>query len=433
MDPLSVASEIADHLCRECHTHRDQCTWLGTIQQGAPGTGALRFSYETVGPTLYAGTAGIALFLAEVSVRTRDRRQARIAGAAIRHAMSHADEVPHDTRYGFYSGKIGIAHTAARLACLLGRADLLSEARRLLNQVKRSRRSGAMLDVIAGAAGAIAPLLQLARVLDDQELGRLAHHLGLAIMRRAQKRSYGWSWGSDATGFATGKNLTGFAHGAAGFGWSLFELYHQTRDRRFLGAARNAFRYENHWFRKDEDNWPDFRDLGVQSSTQVPCRMAWCHGAPGIGLSRLAALSIRPSQRYRTDVEASLRSTIRAIEMTDPKSENDSSPCHGSAGLAEFAIMASEGFSDHRALDLTLELAASRAERYAGATAKWPCGVVRGTNPSLMLGHAGIGYFYLRLYDRLVPSILLPASAMSRVTAAAVPAPSETRQPTSEG
>ena len=39
----------------------------------------------------------------------------------------------------------------------------------------------------------------------------------------------------------------------------------------------------------------------------------------------------------------------------------------------------------------------------------WPCGVVSGgETPNLMLGTAGIGYFYLRLYDSAaVPSVLM--------------------------
>jgi hypothetical protein len=31
----------------------------------------------------------------------------------------------------------------------------------------------------------------------------------------------------------------------------------------------------------------------------------------------------------------------------------------------------------------------------------WPCGISGGQTPNLMLGLAGIGYFYLRLYDNV--------------------------------
>jgi lantibiotic modifying enzyme len=51
---------------------------------------------------------------------------------------------------------------------------------------------------------------------------------------------------------------------------------------------------------------------------------------------------------------------------------------------------------------------------------RWPCGVTDGDEtPNLMLGTAGIGYFYLRLYDPgNVPSVLiLPVPAREPVPA----------------
>ncbi|HYP18471.1 MAG TPA: lanthionine synthetase LanC family protein, partial [Chloroflexia bacterium] len=47
--------------------------------------------------------------------------------------------------------------------------------------------------------------------------------------------------------------------------------------------------------------------------------------------------------------------------------------------------------------------------QYGQQRMPWPCGVMGGgENPSLMLGLAGIGYFYLRLYDPdKVPSVLM--------------------------
>lgn len=53
---------------------------------------------------------------------------------------------------------------------------------------------------------------------------------------------------------------------------------------------------------------------------------------------------------------------------------------------------------------LVWEAAAAGAARFAGPPASWPCGVRRGSNPSLMIGLAGIGYFFLGLADPAVPS-----------------------------
>jgi hypothetical protein len=44
---------------------------------------------------------------------------------------------------------------------------------------------------------------------------------------------------------------------------------------------------------------------------------------------------------------------------------------------------------------------------YAVPGKQWPCGISVGCTPGLLLGLAGIGYFYLRLYRPSIPSILL--------------------------
>jgi len=52
------------------------------------------------------------------------------------------------------------------------------------------------------------------------------------------------------------------------------------------------------------------------------------------------------------------------------------------------------------------EVAHAGIERYAKRGHPWPCGM-NGDTPNLMLGLAGIGYFYLRLAIPAIPSILL--------------------------
>jgi hypothetical protein len=55
------------------------------------------------------------------------------------------------------------------------------------------------------------------------------------------------------------------------------------------------------------------------------------------------------------------------------------------------------------------------ADRFEAAGLPWPCGVQNaGETPNLLLGVAGIGYFFLRLYDsQTIPTVLLPASRTS--------------------
>ena len=48
-------------------------------------------------------------------------------------------------------------------------------------------------------------------------------------------------------------------------------------------------------------------------------------------------------------------------------------------------------------------------EKYGHSRLPWPSGVIsKQKTPGLMMGIAGTGYFFLRLYDRSFETILLP-------------------------
>jgi lantibiotic modifying enzyme len=183
-------------------------------------------------------------------------------------------------------------------------------------------------------------------------------------------------------------------------------LYRRTEETRFLEGALEAFRYENHWFQPAEDNWPDFR-WHDGSDAPAPCMVAWCHGAPGIGLARLAALRIRGGASLRNDVEAAVRASKRALVDPDGPPDPDFCLCHGQAGIAAFLLSAGAALGDVEAREVALTTAATAARRFAGAPHTWPVGARRVSSPSLMTGLAGIGYFYLGLADPRLPSILL--------------------------
>ena len=54
-----------------------------------------------------------------------------------------------------------------------------------------------------------------------------------------------------------------------------------------------------------------------------------------------------------------------------------------------------------------LAVADAGIERYLEREDDWPCGVGAGENPSLMVGMAGIGHFYLRLGAPQVPEVVI--------------------------
>ena len=82
--------------------------------------------------------------------------------------------------------------------------------------------------------------------------------------------------------------------------------------------------------------------------------------------------------------------------------------CHGLGGNAELFIMAADVLDDERYRTVAESIGDRGIQSIHLNRNPWPCGILGGgESPTLLLGTAGIGYFYLRLYDSAVPSILL--------------------------
>lgn len=408
-DALAVAVEIADHLCQRAIVGGRQATWMGFQPQYDPSSGEIAPAFGTLGPDLYGGTSGIALFLAETSRHSADPTHRRTAERAMVHAAARLSTMPRERGLGMYTGGVGVAYAAIRVGTILEKPDLVRQARGFLGNLRGKRLGTPALDVISGAAGAIPTLLMLRGAVGQPDLDRLVRRLGNMLMAKAHKSRIGWSWGPDATGFRPVRNLTGFSHGAAGIGWALLELHHHFGEGKFLEGALHAFRYENHWFRPERDNWPDFR-LFDGRSEEAPCFTAWCHGAPGIGLSRLRAWQIRGTEDHRRDAEAAVRAALATLAEVSDTEERDFTLCHGLGGICDFLWWAAGILGNEEARHMVHGIAAAAAQRYRGTPERWPVGVAGGVSPSLMIGQAGIGHFYLRLADPSVPSVLMIGS-----------------------
>jgi lantibiotic modifying enzyme len=84
--------------------------------------------------------------------------------------------------------------------------------------------------------------------------------------------------------------------------------------------------------------------------------------------------------------------------------------CHGQAGNADVLISGSQLLGEENPLRSAEAIAQEGMERYERRRIPWPCGLPNANEtPDLMLGLAGIGYFYLRLADpERIPSVLSP-------------------------
>src|SRR5262249_25133056 len=127
--------------------------------------------------------------------------------------------------------------------------------------------------------------------------------------------------------------------------------------------------------------------------------MAWCHGATGIGLSRLRAWRLTGTSARLDEARVALATTVRALEAGLQAPSHGFSPCHGDAGNAEVPRLAAQLLDAPEHARVAERVGWAGIERFGASGLPWPCGVPNGgETPSLMLGLAGIGHFYLRLY-----------------------------------
>ena len=81
--------------------------------------------------------------------------------------------------------------------------------------------------------------------------------------------------------------------------------------------------------------------------------------------------------------------------------------CHGIAGNADILMQIAHLARSADLHPVVLSAARTGIERHHDS-GDWPCGVPGGDQtPGLLLGLAGIGHFYLRLHDAMVPSPLM--------------------------
>lgn len=422
---LEAAAALGARLCREAVWAGGRCNWVGDAQE--PGPGEWVVVQRALGPVLYDGTAGVALFLARLHAATGERPFATAARGALRQAISAVGRVGPPVSIALHSGLTGIAWALAEAGDALGDSAWTEKAARLAGPLADVEPNARAVDVITGSAGAIPVLLGLARRLERPALAEAAARHGEFLLGAARRGPQGWSWRT--LDMPCRADLTGYSHGAAGIGLALLELAAATGDARFREGADEAFRYEAHAFSPQHGNWPDYRVFGdpaAAAALPVSCSMAWCHGAPGIGLSRLRAWRLTGDAARLAEARTALATTIGALEAGLASGGYGFSLCHGDAGNAELPLEAAKALGEPPLALVAERVGRAGIERHGAPGLPWPCGVPNGgETPGLMLGLAGIGNFYLRLYDSArFPSVLLVTPDQPAVQpTAVVPAP----------
>lgn len=413
-DFLTAGCIVGDRLEELALRGEEDVTWFG-IQL----VSGKFWTLNPVGMGLYDGLSGIALFLGYLGSVTAEERYTALAERSLvmmrQHYEAIKDKLPASPANwslplsAFAESPASAIYVYSHLGTLWGRSELFVEAEELAQLLPPYIEQDKSFDIITGAAGCIGALLSLYRCKPSDATIAVAVQCGEHLLEQAQPEERGIAW-ADTISEAT-KPLTGFSHGASGIAWALIELAALSGEQRFRDAALEALAYEQSVFSHKLQNWPDFRELSTpnqivtDNQTDTEKHMAtWCHGAPGIGLSRLAMLehlNSLDSVGVRTDIDIALRTTLEI------GSSGNHSLCHGTLGNLELFLKASQVLDDEALQETTDQIATSILNDVNENSARTgvPLGV---ETPGLMTGISGIGYQFLRLAaPTQVPSVLL--------------------------
>lgn len=262
---------------------RGQPEWLGIDLEDD----CQSFQFGLIGHSLYSGTTGLALLFARLAMVADVQESAlwlQRASACLAGLLQLADEPRSERLYRLVRDQgYGITGTGGMLLALQllqqgGLDGAEAVAHRLIDQLRPERlQADEVLDLVGGISGLLGPLLNSSH----PRARELALVCGEHLLHQ-QGEDGGWRQASPAAS-AGRPALTGLSHGAAGIAAALARLAAVSGDSRFAAAVARAVAYERSVFNPVHANWPDFR------FTDQPDQFmwSWCHGAPGILLSRL--------------------------------------------------------------------------------------------------------------------------------------------------
>ena len=409
---LAAAGALAERLGALALRGENSVNWIGLSF-----VGQRQWTLIPLSPDLYNGTLGVALFLAYAGEVLGEERHTALARLALDGVFRQLGALETEVRradsqvsLGGYNGLGSVIYTMAHAGALWGDSEYLAKAESLAELVPLLVPRDQTFDIISGGAGCILNLLALRHCTGSEAAVAAARLCGDHILAHARPVGRGVAWDAD---LPSSSPLTGFSHGAAGIAHALLELAAETGDERYEQCARGAIEYERSTFSHEHQNWPDFRENdapGGGGASGIPYMTTWCHGAVGIGLSRLHALRRLADDELRAEVAAAVRTTFAESFGISH------SICHGDVGNLEFLFEAGRVLGDDELLERAARATAGLldgVERHG-----WVCGTPRGIEtPGLMTGLAGIGYGLLRIAEPgRVPSVLTLGRPKAHVT-----------------
>ena len=391
-DIAAIIADIAERVASLAFCHDEGVFWIDTID--ASNTKTTGFFAGPTGIDLYSGLSGYLLFFGEVERVLQLEKYEEIIvrlERTIFAALNQSKNKDYVTGGGFSGEVSSLFALTQRLRHEPGEFARIACAR-VLDLIEQNLHRDTVYDIIAGSAGIICSLLEYSWWSHDTRAIDLAERCGDHLIANATEQPQGLAWLT----LPDCPPLGGFAHGTAGIAYSLFRLFVATGQARFRAAAERALAYDRATYSEALGNWRDLRRWAPSEDC-----VAWCHGAVGVGLSRIGLKRLGADDDHLEQEIAQAVCKIVYAQCTNH------SLCHGGFGSLEF-LSEVKPLVGERTLqqkiddymeDRLYELKIGGMYTDSGTETL-----------NLMLGITGVAYTLLRQLDASAPSVLLLGS-----------------------
>lgn len=372
----------------------DKCNdinWLN-IDIGNGG----QWIYSPQDAYLYSGVLGNGLFFTILYDITKNNTYKDVIEKILKSAEYLTKDIDENNISAFL-GKASLAYCYYFMGLKFNRNDLIEKAIYYILSCKNYIENDKNFDIVSGCAGTLIVALNIFNKYNNKEILDVAINSGEHLIKYCIEKDNSIGWPTPAGG---GQILSGMSHGSAGIAWALIELYKVVKDERYLCLASKAINFERKIYNREQNNWintKNKKDL-IQNGFTDPVN--WCHGAPGLGISRIKCYDIFKDDSIIEEIQDSINKTLKeGFGGSDCL-------CHGTMGNIELLIMANKLFYKENYL-LKARRIVSNLIKDANID-QWHCGIPQNFQvTSFMTGLSGIGYQLLRLTKpKLIPSVL---------------------------
>lgn len=388
-----LLEEVTGGLCQAAIWHMDRATWLvsdirpkseqssgGSVVSSYGDKSAWETFNRSANSTIYDGVTGIAFALSQLTRSIYNPAIRQAAMGAFHQARYLSQQKGELNQPGFLAGEWGTEVALHLTARNLNLSHKFTNGWSIAEPLES-------FDQIDGLAGSLQAAILRCRLTGEPP--NLVSELANQLCDRAHSGpGIGVSWLDDHHHLP----LCGLAHGASSAGSVLLEAFKISESARFIEMAFASFEYERQWINRTSCTWPDLRE----EPPAYP--FYWCHGAAGIGLSRLRAYQLTRSPQVEAEARTAVMGCekyamqlIRAVESIND-AELNVSVCHGIGSVMETLIYGSKVLSEPRYLS-TAWCLAKLVDGRRSATGSWQCGVLSGEEtPGLFQGISGFAY-----------------------------------------